>query len=249
LIAGNWKMHKTLEETERFIEEFLPKVENIGDADVLIIPPYTSLDRAGGLLSDRGVALGAQDVHYEEEGAFTGAISAAMLVSCGCSYVLIGHSERRELFGDDDTIVARKLHAALNSGLKPILCVGETLAEHDRVEEKITRQLHDDLADMGAERMTEITIAYEPIWAIGTGKTATPEMAQETIGMIRRWIAKHYSDAAAQEIRILYGGSVKPENAASLLVQPDIDGALVGGAALQPDNYNAMVRITAEVYG
>ncbi|HDL85804.1 MAG TPA: triose-phosphate isomerase [Candidatus Acetothermia bacterium] len=241
LIAGNWKMHKTAEETERFIKELLPKLENVEDIDVLIIPPYTSLDRAGRLLQGKSLQLGAQDVHYETEGAFTGAISTHMLKACGCSYVLVGHSERRELFGDDDTIVARKLNVALDSDLKAILCVGETLSEHDLVEEKITRQLTQDLTGIDAMTLTKITIAYEPIWAIGTGKTATPEVAQETISMIRRWIASHYDEAAAQGMRILYGGSVKPANAKSLLAQPDIDGALVGGAALVAESFAQIV--------
>ena len=241
LIAGNWKMHKTPEETEGFIRKFLPRVENVDAVDVLIIPPYTSLDRAGRLLEGRSVQLGAQDLCCEAEGAFTGAISARMIVACGCSYVLVGHSERRELFGDDDKTVSRKLKAALDAGLMPILCVGETLEEHDRVEEKVTGQLGDDLAGIDVEALAKVTIAYEPIWAIGTGKTATPEVAQETISMIRRWIAQHYDGAAAQEMRILYGGSVKPANAASLLAQNDIDGALVGGASLDDEKFAAIV--------
>jgi len=241
LIAGNWKMHKTPQETEQFISELLPKLENVEDVEVLIIPPYTSLDRAGRLLQAKSLQLGAQDVHYETEGAFTGEISTRMLKACGCSYVLVGHSERRELFHDDDAIVARKLNAALDADLMPILCVGETLSEHDRVEEKITRQLTEDLAGIDRDALARITIAYEPIWAIGTGKTATPEVAQETISMIRRWIATNYLEAPAQRMRILYGGSVKPANAESLLAQPDIDGALVGGAALVAESFAQIV--------
>ncbi len=241
LIAGNWKMHKTPQETEEFIVELLPKLAGVGEIEVLIIPPFTSLDRSGTLLQGKSLQLGAQDLHYEAEGAFTGGISARMLAACGCKYVLVGHSERRELFGDDDTIVARKLNAALDSDLMPILCIGETLSEHDLVEEKITRQLTQDLTGVGGKALAKITIAYEPIWAIGTGKTATPEVAQETISMIRRWIASHYDEAAAQGTRILYGGSVKPANAVSLLAQPDIDGALVGGAALVPGSFAQIV--------
>jgi len=241
LIAGNWKMHKTPQETEEFIRGFLPRVKGVDSVDVLIIPPYTSLDRAGRLIEGTSLLLGAQDLCCEPEGAFTGAISAKMLVACGCSHVLVGHSERRELFGDDDQIVSRKLKAALDAGLMPILCVGETLSEHDRVEEKVAGQLRDDLAGIDKEGLEKVTIAYEPIWAIGTGKTATPEVAQETIDMIRRWIAQHYDDAAAQGMRILYGGSVKPANAASLLAQRDIDGALVGGASLDDEKFAAIV--------
>ena len=241
LIAGNWKMHKTPQETEQFISELLPKLENLENIEVLIIPPFTSLDRAGRLFGGKSLRLGAQDMHYEAEGAFTGAISAGMLKACGCNYVLVGHSERRELFYDDDAIVARKLNAALDADLMPILCVGETLSEHDLVEEKITRQLTEDLDGIDKSALARITIAYEPIWAIGTGKTATPEVAQETISMIRRWIAANYNEASAQGIRILYGGSVKPANAESLLSQPDIDGALVGGASLVAESFAQIV--------
>ncbi len=241
LIAGNWKMHKTPQETEEFIVKFLPKLANVEAIEVLIIPPFTCLDRAGKLLQGQPLQLGAQDMHYEEEGAFTGAISARMLKACGCSYVLVGHSERRELFHDDDTIVARKLNAVLDADLMPILCVGETLSEHDLVEEKISRQLTEDLAGIDGSTLARITIAYEPIWAIGTGKTATPEVAQETISIIRRFIVTNYDEASAQGIRILYGGSVKPANAASLMAQPDIDGALVGGAALVAESFGQIV--------
>lgn len=241
LIAGNWKMHKTVKETEEFITKLLPLLEGVESVEVLIIPPYTSLDRAGSLLHGKSLRLGAQDMHYEAQGAFTGAISAGMLKACGCNYVLVGHSERRELFDDDDTIVARKLNAALDADLLPILCVGETLSEHDLVEEKITRQLTEDLAGIDGEALARITIAYEPIWAIGTGETATPEVAQETISMIRAWIASHYDSATAQATRILYGGSVKSANAALLLAQPDIDGALVGGASLVAEAFGQIV--------
>jgi triosephosphate isomerase (TIM) len=237
LIAGNWKMNKTTDETERFILELLPKVNGVDNHDILIIPPYTSLDRAGRLIKNTSVQLGAQDLHHERQGAFTGAISGHMLEACGCSYVLIGHSERRELFGEDDKTVCRKLHSALDSGLMPILCVGETLSEHDRVEEKLTFQLEQDLNGIGQDKLNQVTIAYEPIWAIGTGKTATPEVAQRTISMIRKWIASYYSQTASEQIRILYGGSVKPENAASLMSQDDIDGALVGGASLEAESF------------
>ena len=242
LIAGNWKMHKTPQETEEFIVEFLSKLANEERIEILIVPPFTSLDRAGKLLKGKSLLLGAQDMHYEAEGAFTGAISARMLKACGCSYVLVGHSERRELFGDDDSVVSRKLNAALRDGLRPILCVGETLSEHDRVEEKITQQLTEDLDGIDEHALAEMTIAYEPIWAIGTGKTATPEVAQETISMIRDWITSHYDNATAQATRILYGGSVKPANAASLLAQRDIDGALVGGASLVAESFFQIVE-------
>ncbi len=237
LIAGNWKMNKTVDETGQFISELLPKLKGVNPVDILIIPPYTNLDRAAKLIANTPIQLGAQDLHYEQQGAFTGAISAHMLNACGCKYVLVGHSERRELFGEDDTTVSRKLNAALNNGLMPILCVGETLSEHDQVEAKITFQLEQDLHGIDAGKLDQVTIAYEPIWAIGTGKTATPEVAQQTISMIRKWIASHYKQTASQRIRILYGGSVKPENASSLMSQTDIDGALIGGASLVPESF------------
>jgi triosephosphate isomerase len=241
-IAGNWKMNKTVDETEQFISELLPNLEAVNPLDIIIIPPFTSLDRAGKLLAKTPVKLGAQDLHYEQKGAFTGAISAPMLKACGCRFVLVGHSERRELFGEDDTIVSRKLNAAIENGLMPILCVGETLSEHDQVEKKITFQLEHDLKGIDSKKLTWVTIAYEPIWAIGTGKTATPQVAQQTISMIRKWIASHYSQTESQQIRILYGGSVKPENAASLMSQPDIDGALIGGASLVPESFWQIIR-------
>jgi len=244
LIAGNWKMHKTPDETEGFIREFTRAYSGDPRVEVLLIPPFTSLERAGRLLAGTGISLGAQDVYHADEGAYTGEVSPRMLMACGCSYVIVGHSERRALFHEDDTVVNRKLRAAVSAGLSPILCVGETLDEHraGKVKEKITRQLSADLAGVGQEDLKRVVIAYEPIWAIGTGETATPEEAQGTIKMIRDWIEENYDASAAEGIRILYGGSVKPENAASLLSQPDIDGALVGGASLNPDSFAQIAR-------
>ena len=244
LIAGNWKMHKTPDETEGFIREFTRAYSGDPRVEVLLIPPFTSLERAGRLLAGTGISLGAQDVYHADEGAYTGEVSPRMLMACGCSYVIVGHSERRALFHEDDTVVNRKLRAAVSAGLSPILCVGETLDEHraKKVEEKITRQLSAGLAGVGRDELSHVVIAYEPIWAIGTGETATPEEAQGTIKMIRDWIEENYDASAAEGIRILYGGSVKSENAASLLSQPDIDGALVGGASLNPDSFAQIAR-------
>jgi len=244
LIAGNWKMHKTPEETEGFIREFLEIHPEGPGTEILIIPPFTNLDRAGKLLAGTQIRLGAQDLYYEDEGAYTGEVAPRMLLACGCLYVLVGHSERRALFHEDDPIVNRKLLAALSAGLSPILCVGETLDEHraGKVAEKITHQLSADLAGVGQEDLKHVVIAYEPIWAIGTGETATPEEAQSTIKLIRDWIKENYDASAAEGIRILYGGSVKPGNAAALLSQPDIDGALVGGASLQPESFAQIAR-------
>ena len=243
LIAGNWKMNKTPAETESYIKSFMKLLHNDSRIEVLLLPPFTGLERAGKLLSETTIALGGQDLHFETGGAFTGEISSEMLKACGCSYVLVGHSERRALFEENDSLINRKLHAALAAGLHPILCVGETLEEHrqGRVEERITAQLGADLAQIKAAEASLVVIAYEPIWAIGTGETATPMGAQGTIHVIREWIAAAYDQNVAETMRILYGGSVKPENTASLLHQPDIDGALVGGASLSPDSFAQIV--------
>jgi triosephosphate isomerase len=243
LIAGNWKMNKTPTETEEFIRSLVIEIKENEVAEVLIFPPFTSLQLAGRLLSKTGIALGGQNFHFEPKGAFTGEISSVMLKDCSCSYVLVGHSERRALFGEDDELLNRKLKAALAAKLRPILCIGEMLEEHrqGRVEEKITAQLVADLAGVSAAMASSIVIAYEPIWAIGTGETASPEEAQETIHMIRKWLATAYDEQTAEKIRILYGGSVKPENTAALMAQPDIDGALVGGASLSPESFAQII--------
>lgn len=244
LIAGNWKMHKTPDETEEFIREFSKTYKGNPEVEILVIPPFTSLERAGRLIPGTGIGLGAQDLYYEDEGAYTGEVAPRMLLACGCSYALVGHSERRALFHEDDAVINRKLRAAVAAGLSPILCVGETLDEHraGKVAEKITYQLSSDLAGVDQEDLKRVVIAYEPIWAIGTGETATPEEAQGTIKLIRAWIEENYDAHAAEAIRILYGGSVKPGNAAELLAQSDIDGALVGGASLQPESFAQIAR-------
>jgi triosephosphate isomerase len=243
LIAGNWKMNKTPAETEGFIRSFLAEGKGDEAVEILLLPPFVGLELAGRLLRNTGVALGGQNLHFAEKGAFTGEISSEMLKSCGCSYVLVGHSERRTLFGENDELLNRKLKAALAAGLSPILCVGETLAEHreGRVEEKVAFQLAADLAGLPVAAVPSVVIAYEPIWAIGTGETASPEEAQGTIHMIREWITGAYDEGTAERVRILYGGSVKPENAAALMAQPDIDGALVGGASLSPESFAQII--------
>jgi triosephosphate isomerase len=242
LVAGNWKMHMTPQEAEAFISSFLDRIAGEREADspeILLIPPYTSLDRAARLLEGTGVELGAQDLHYEEQGAYTGAVSGSMIRGCGCRYVLVGHSERRHVFGDDDETVARKLRAALAVGLLPILCVGEVLEERrsGRTEDVVFAQLRAALKNVDLEDAARIAIAYEPVWAIGTGETATPDQAQDAIASIRGWLAERFDTVRAGRARILYGGSVKPETAASLVAQPDIDGTLVGGASLDPDTF------------
>lgn len=251
LIAGNWKMHKTSQETQEFIESFLSDVTKFSNCDVLLIPPFTSLDRAGRLLSESHVFLGAQDMHSEASGAYTGAISPGMLVACGCDFVLAGHSERRYVFGDSDDVVNRKLHAALENELRPILCVGETLDQRqaDQTEVVLEDQLDGGLKGIDERMLADIVIAYEPVWAIGTGETATPEQAQAAIAFIRDWLETHFSKPAAAAIRILYGGSVKPANARSLQSQPDIDGALIGGASLDPDSFAQIIAAAQSLQG
>lgn len=245
LIAGNWKMHKTPQESEAFVRSLLPLPPEAAGVDVLILPPYTSLDRLGRLLEGTGIALGAQDLHFEAAGAYTGAISPSMLVACGCSYVLAGHSERRHVFGDDDAAVARKLHAALDAALAPILCVGERLEERraGETESVLVRQLSSALVDVTPDAATHLVIAYEPVWAIGTGETATPHQAQEACASIHAWLASRFDDALAQGTRVLYGGSVKPDNALALLGEPDIDGALIGGASLDAGAFTCILGV------
>ena len=245
LFAANWKMHKTVEETESFLDDFL---SNPPDpvADVVICPPYLSLGPAIARCADAPVGVAAQNMHEEQEGAFTGEVSAPMLVELGVDGVILGHSERRQYFGESDEALGRKVPVALRAALQPILCVGENESQRDSDETEgiLTRQIEADLADVAEDRLSEVVIAYEPIWAIGTGRTATPEQAQEAIALIRGLIESRSSEAAAA-IRILYGGSVKPDNAAELISQPDVDGALVGGASLDPGDFAAIVDAAA----
>jgi triosephosphate isomerase (TIM) len=244
LLAANWKMHKTIEETERFLAEFLPRVPE--GPDVVICPPFTSLKAAVEHCAQSRVGVAAQNMHEETEGAFTGEVSAPMLVELGVDGVIIGHSERRQYFGESDEALARKVPAALRAGLEPILCVGENESQRDsdEMEDVLTRQIGADLADVADDRLGDVVIAYEPIWAIGTGNTATPEQAQEAHRVIRGLIEARSAEAAAT-IKILYGGSVKPDNASDLISQADVDGALVGGASLDPDDFAAIVAAAA----
>jgi triosephosphate isomerase (TIM) len=241
IVAANWKMNKGVEETERFLAEFLPRAPAEG-TEVVVCPPYTSLKAAVEHCLQSRVRVAAQNMHEAESGAFTGEVSAPMLLELGVDGVILGHSERREHFGETDEALARKVPAALGAGLEPILCVGEREEQRDAGEtaEVLTRQIDADLAEVEGHRLREVVIAYEPIWAIGTGRTATPEQAQEAIALIRELIAKRSAEAG-EGTRILYGGSVKPENAAELLSQPDVDGALVGGASLDPGDFAEIV--------
>jgi triosephosphate isomerase len=243
ILAANWKMHKTLAEAESFAKAFLPLVADAGEVDVVIAPPFTALASLGRALAGSHVALGAQNVNPESQGAFTGEIAPPMLVDVGCRYGIVGHSERRSLYAESDELVARKAAALLALDVHPIVCVGESLAEREAEQTfaVIERQLAGSLAGLPAERAAEVVIAYEPVWAIGTGKTATPEIAQQVHAFVREGLRKPFG-AAAQEVRIQYGGSVKPENVDALMAQPDIDGALVGGASLDPAAFARIVN-------
>jgi len=246
LIAGNWKMYKTEREAEDFIQALLPRVSSVDGVDVAICVPFTDLRAMVDSARGSRVEVYAQNMHHEPEGAFTGEVSPRMLEDVGVQGVVLGHSERRELFGETDRALALKVPAALAAGLAPVLCVGETESEREAEEtdRKLRHQVQEDLARVPDERLAEVTIAYEPIWAIGTGKVATPEQAQEAIGFIRALVADRDA-AAAERVRILYGGSVKPENAAELLALPDVDGALVGGASLEAESVAQIVGAAA----
>jgi triosephosphate isomerase (TIM) len=242
VIAANWKMHKTIAETTAFLDDFLPRLDADPGADVVICPPYLALAAAVDACAGGGVTVAGQNMHDQPQGAFTGEVSAPMLVELGVGGVILGHSERRAYFAETDEALARKLPAALDAGLLPILCVGETEAQRDaeETEEVLRFQLEADLAGVADEALAAVVIAYEPVWAIGTGRTATADQAAEAIGWARSVVAAR-NEAAAEAIRILYGGSVKPDNAADLLAHVQIDGALVGGASLDPEAFAAIV--------
>jgi triosephosphate isomerase len=238
IVAANWKMHKTIEEAEAFLADFLPRAGDLGPSDIVICPPYLALKAVVELCVQSRVRVAAQNMHSEPEGAFTGEVSAPMLREIGVNGVVLGHSERRQLFGETDEAVAGKVPAALEAGLEPILCVGETESQRDEdaTEEVLGRQLETDLGSVHEDELTQVVIAYEPVWAIGTGRTATPEQAAGAIAFIRSQVAAR-SEAAGEGVRILYGGSVKPDNAAELLGREGIDGALVGGASLDAEAF------------
>jgi triosephosphate isomerase len=242
MIAGNWKMHKTVEEAEEFIQGLLPRVSTADGVDVAICPPFTALQAMVDSTRGSRVAVYAQNMHQAESGAYTGEVSSAMLTELDVSGVVLGHSERRQLFGETDKALAMKVPAALAAGLQVVLCVGETEEERENgdTERKLRHQVQEGLVRVEEARLGDIVIAYEPIWAIGTGQVATAEQAQDAIAFVRALVADR-SKEQAQRTRILYGGSVKPDNAAELLACQDIDGALVGGASLQADTFGAIV--------
>jgi len=249
LIAGNWKMYKTEQQAEEFIQALLPLVSSLDGIDVGICVPFTDLRAMTDSARGSRVEVFAQNMHHDPEGPFTGEISPPMLVELGVHGVVLGHSERRELFGENDRALALKVPAALDAGLVPILCVGETEQERDEgaTERKLRQQIQEDLAGVPAERVPEVVIAYEPIWAIGTGRVASPEQAQEASSFIRALVGDRGADAGA--VRILYGGSVKPDNAPELLSLEDVDGALVGGASLEARSFAAIAESAAAVAG
>lgn len=240
IIAGNWKMYKDLEETRSFLEALTAQLPTLPeDRRLVVCPPYTSLALAGQLLRGSGVGLGAQDMSEYDEGAYTGEVSWKMLKSAGCEYVILGHSERRQYHRETDEIVNRKAIKALEQGLRPILCVGETLQQREAgaTSDVVTRQVRGVLKALSPQSMRAVVIAYEPVWAIGTGRNATPEQAQEVHALIRSLVAELFGDEISRQLTIQYGGSVKPDNAAGLLSQKDIDGALVGGACLKVESF------------
>ena len=249
LIAGNWKMNKTSADASTLVQEIVAEVGRVTDVDILVCPPFTSLESAGKLLEGSNVKLGAQNMHHEASGAYTGEISASMLRSTFATYVILGHSERRTYFAENDKFINQKVLAALKNQLKPVLCVGETLAERESgaTLKVVQTQLEGALEGVSKEQATSVVVAYEPVWAIGTGKVATTEQAQEVHAFIRSLLVKLFGDAIAQKVRILYGGSMKPSNAPELLAQKDIDGGLIGGASLELRSFVELVKAAAAV--
>ncbi len=246
MIAGNWKMNLDLKESANLVKTIADHMEDLEDVDVLVAPPFTSLAFVKEAMGGARISLAAQNMHWESSGAYTGEISAGMLKEAGCTHVILGHSERRTLFKETSEMIDLKARAAVGVGLIPIICIGETLEEREggRTFEVIKRQLDESLKGFREDKAlpSSTILAYEPVWAIGTGRTATPEQAQEVHHFIREWIEEDFDAGTANAIRILYGGSVKPENAKDLMSQPDIDGALVGGASLKADSFVPIIR-------
>jgi triosephosphate isomerase len=244
-IAGNWKMNTDIHSSVKLAEGVVSGCRDVvGKVDIAVCPPFVYLQQVGKALQSSHIGLGSQDIYFEQKGAFTGEISAAMLKDVGCTYTLCGHSERRHVIGETDELINKKVHAAISGGLLPILCVGELIEERkaNRTVEVVTRQMKKGLAGLIAEKMSAVTIAYEPVWAIGTGLTATPQQAQEVHALIRKLVAEMYDRKIADSIRIQYGGSVKPDNAGELMNEEDVDGLLVGGASLKAEDFVAIVK-------
>lgn len=244
LIAGNWKMHKTVTQSVALVKELIANCKEVQDREILVCPPTPSLALIHELIKNSNLKLGAQNLHWEAEGAFTGEISGGMLKDAGCEYVIVGHSERRQYFGETDEWVNKKMKAAFKHGLIPIVCVGETLKERENAMafQVVERQIKNGVSGLSSEESKKLVIAYEPVWAIGTGKTATPQQAQEMHAFIRKLLGEIYGKETAEKIRILYGGSIKPENIDSLMAEADIDGGLVGGASLKSEDFTRIVK-------
>ncbi|MBU3934164.1 MAG: triose-phosphate isomerase [Candidatus Omnitrophica bacterium] len=244
IIAGNWKMNKTVEEALELVGRLKTRLREAGDIDIVVCPPFTALEEVAKITQDANIQLGAQDVHWEDSGAYTGEVSCSMIKELGCRYVIIGHSERRACFGETNESVNKKARAVLRHNLIPIICVGERLEQRERGEtfEVIKGHIENGLKGISAEEMKKVVIAYEPVWAIGTGKTATPDEAQEAHGFIRGLLREFYDQDTAGSVRIQYGGSVKPDNISDLMAKADVDGALVGGASLKVDSFVKIVE-------
>lgn len=246
-IAGNWKMNTNSESANALAAGLAKEIGDIDTVDVAVCPPFVYLQTVATQLSSSNIAMGSQNVYFQESGAYTGEISCDMLKDVSCTYAIIGHSERRHVIGETDELINRKVSAAISSGLLPILCVGELLEEREaeKTDDVVTDQVKKGLAGIDAEKVLAVTIAYEPVWAIGTGLTATSDQAQQVHAMIRKLLAEMYDESVAAQIRIQYGGSAKPENTAELMACPDVDGLLVGGAALKVDSFSAMIKTIA----
>ena len=244
IIAGNWKMNNDLSATKNLISNLAKSLNNNENCDVIICPPFTSLSESNSQIKNTVIKLGAQNMYFENEGAYTGEISAKMIKSVGCEFVILGHSERRAIFNESNSLINKKIKKAISSGLKPIFCVGESLEQREKgvTKEIIKTQVTEGLKDISSEEIKTLIIAYEPVWAIGTGRNATPEQAQEVHEFIRSLIKENYSQEIADNMIIQYGGSVKPDNAKDLLSQKDIDGALVGGASLKASSFLGIIR-------
>jgi triosephosphate isomerase len=250
IIAGNWKMNKDVKETIALVNDIKRDVFSVENVEIVICPPFTNLSDAGEMLIESNIALGAQNCYWEKEGAFTGEVSVDMIKSVGCRYVIIGHSERRQYFGETDETVNLRVKAAIEGGLIPIMCIGEILDQREagKTLDVVRTQITDGLKGFDEELLDTLVIAYEPVWAIGTGKTATPDQAQEVHSFIRGLLGELFSESFSNSRRILYGGSVKPDNIEELMRKEDVDGGLVGGASLKAESFNALVNKTAELY-
>jgi triosephosphate isomerase (TIM) len=244
LMAGNWKMHKTVAESVDLVKKLKDALSGVADRDVLVCPPFTALTVAAEVLRGTKIALGAQNINDNLQGAFTGEVSASMVKDAGCSFVILGHSERRQYYHETDALVNKKCKLALEQGLTPVVCIGETLREREdsKTFQVLEKQVKESLGGLAPVQAAHVVIAYEPVWAIGTGKTATPAQAQEAHAFIRQWVQRLYGEPVASSVRIMYGGSVKADNIDTLMAQPDIDGGLVGGASLKADEFIRIVK-------